>query len=277
MTIDQDKPEGDKVIVRLASTPQEVAEAQSLRYKVFYEEYHAIADAETARLKMDIDEYDAVTDHLIVLDEHLPRGQQIVGTYRLLRRDVAEKYGKFYTSGEFNIDPLLKTGTMLLELGRSCVLPPYRTRPVLQKLWEGIAQYVGDHDIGIMFGCGSFPGTDVEAIAHQLSFLYHYHLAAPELCPKALDHRYVEMNMIPIDQINAKTTFMSLPPLIKGYIRLGASIGNGAVIDHQWNSTDVCIVMPTHLITDKYLKHYQRKTNNSIKIDGSFAAVKETA
>lgn len=262
----------DKVSVRLTNSADEIEAAQRLRYKVFYEEYKAIADEKTAASHMDVDEYDAITDHLVVIDESLPPGPtQIVGTYRLLRRAVADKFGKFYTSGEYDIAPLLDSGAHLLELGRSCVLPPYRTRPVLQKLWQGIAHYVAEHKIGLMFGCASLHGTDVDALAPQLSYLYHYHLATPELRARALTSRYVEMNRMKKEDINAKAVFTSLPPLVKGYMRLGASVGDGAVIDHQFNTTDVCIVMPTHLVTEKYFKHYQRVTNNQIVLDGEFA------
>ncbi len=265
--------QADKITVRLARSPAEIEAAQRLRYKVFYEEYKAIADAEAKASQMDVDEYDAVTDHLVVLDSTLGEGtDQIVGTYRLLRREVADKFGKFYTSGEYDIKPLLTSGAVLLELGRSCVLAPYRTRPVLQKLWEGIAHYVAEHKIGLMFGCASLHGTDVEELKPQLAYLYHYHLASPDLRPRALDSRYVDMNVMKKEDINAKAVFVSLPPLIKGYMRLGASIGDGAVIDHQFNTTDVCIVMPTHLVTEKYFKHYQRVTNNSIHLDDGFAA-----
>lgn len=262
----------DRIIVRLARSPAEIVAAQRLRYKVFYEEYNAIADERTLATGMDVDDYDSVTDHLVVVDQgENGDEEQIVGTYRLLRRDIADKFGRFYTSGEYDISPLLNSGAVLLELGRSCVLPPYRTRPVLQKLWQGIAIYVAEHKIGLMFGCASLHGTNIEELAPQLSYLYHYHLAQPELRPRALKDRYVNANIIPKDRIDAKKVFASLPPLIKGYMRLGASIGDGAVIDHQFNTTDVCIVMPTHLITEKYFRHYQRVTNNSIVLDNDFA------
>lgn len=272
MTAIEEKEQAEKIIVRLAEGPAEIEAAQKLRYQVFYEEYKAVADERTAATRMDVDEYDTVTDHLVVLDDTLPPGPgQIVGTYRLLRREMAEKHGRFYTSGEYDIQPLLKSGAVLLELGRSCVLAPYRTRPVLQKLWQGIAHYVAEYNIGLMFGCASLHGTNVDELAPQLSYLYHYHLATPELCPRALASRYVDMNIIPKDQLDAKKVFISMPPLVKGYMRLGASVGDGAVIDHQFNTTDVCIVMPTHLVTEKYLKHYQRVTNNTIRIDENFA------
>jgi putative hemolysin len=159
----------------------------------------------------------------------------------------------------------------VLELGRSCVLPAYRTRPVLQKLWQGIAQYVTQHRIDLMFGCGSLYGTSPADIAAELSYLYHYHLADPSVRPVAQPHRYVDMNLIPKDEIDVKTTFMKLPPLIKGYLRIGATIGDGAVIDSQWNSIDVCIVMPTSLVTEKYMKHYQRGNNALAELEKDLA------
>jgi L-ornithine Nalpha-acyltransferase len=266
-------PSADKVTVRIAQSPQEIAAAQRLRYKVFYEEYNAVADEETLRTRMDVDEFDTIADHLIVVDLSLPEGiEQIVGTYRLLRRDVAEKFGKFYTSGEFDIQPMLNSYKNVLELGRSCVLPPYRTSPILQKLWQGIAQYISKYDIDLMFGCGSLYGTDTQALASQLSYLYHHHLAKPEVCPIARPERYVEMNILPKEQLDIKRVFMGLPPLIKGYLRIGCSIGNGAVIDHQWNSTDVCIVMPTKVLAEKYVKHYYRKDNTLEELEKDLAA-----
>lgn len=257
----------DNIQVRLATNSAEIEAAQALRYKVFYEEYGAKPNEEMKKAKRDMDQYDAIMDHLIVEDMGLPATDgpdRIVGTYRLLRREEAEKHGQFYTSDEYDITPLLENEKDLLELGRSCVLPPYRTRPVLQKLWQGIAHYVADHNIGLMFGCASLHGTDIDALAHQLSYLYHYHLAPDDLCPRALDERFVDMNIIPKDELDAKATFISFPPLIKGYLRLGAHIGNGAVIDHQFNTTDVCIVLPTALVKEKYVKHYERVTKKVI-------------
>lgn len=261
----------DKVIVRLALSKEEIEAAQRLRYKVFYEELKATPSAEMMKLRRDINDFDEVADILVVIDTSLPDdGDHIVGTYRFLRQEIAEKYGRFYTADEFDISPFLQSGAKLLELGRSCVLEPYRTRPVLQKMWAGIAEYVAEHNIGLMFGCASFPGTDPDAIADQLSYLYHYHLSSDDLCPRALPDVYVDMNRLPKEQFDARRVFASLPPLIKGYLRLGASIGDGAYVDTQWDSIDVCIVMPTHLVTDKYFKHYARKTSKEIIIDSDF-------
>ncbi len=247
-----------RIEVRLIKNDDEIKASQALRYKVFYEEYGAQPNEEMQREKRDIDEYDAITDHLVVLDNDLPEGTQIVGTYRLLRREVAEKHGKFYTSDEYDIQPLLDNEENLLELGRSCVLPPYRSRPILQKLWQGIASYVADHNINLMFGCASLHGTDLSLLSEQLAYLHHYHQTPVPLCPRAIEERYVDMNMHEKESLDVKSVFISMPPLIKGYLRLGASIGDGAVIDHQFNTTDVCIVMPTENVTKRYLKHYER-------------------
>ncbi len=255
----------DNVVVRLACSRQEIEAAQHLRYKVFYEEYGAIPTPEMRAARRDFDEYDDVADHLIVVDQaiHDP-GQRIVGTYRMLQQGAANRLGHFYTSSEYDISPLVRSGASLLELGRSCVLAEYRTRPVLQLLWQGITNYMLDHNTGLMFGCASLHGTDIAAMAMPLSYLYHYHLAPAGICPRALGPRYIDMNVVPKDQIDVKTAFAALPPLIKGYLRLGASIGDGAVIDEQFNTTDVCIVLPISQVTARYRKHYSRKVNRDI-------------
>lgn len=264
MAMSKSSYDPEKIQVRLTTTEAEIHASQSIRYKVFYEEYGAKPNDEMQREERDIDAYDGITDHLIVIDNDLPENEQIIGTYRLLRREAAEKYGQFYTSNEYNIQPLLNYKKDILELGRSCVLPDYRTRPILQKLWEGIAHYIADHNIELMFGCASFHGTDVDKVADQLSYLYHYHLAPPELCPKTKDEYFVNMNIVAKEDLDAKAVFASMPPLLKGYIRLGAYVGDGAYVDKQFNTTDVCIVMPTALLREKYVKHYERKTQKVI-------------
>jgi putative hemolysin len=254
----------EKVVVRLANSPQEIRAAQHLRYKVFYDEYRAIPSAEMVASKRDFDPYDEVADHLVVVDESIADpDQRIVGTYRLLRQEVAARFGRFYTSGEYDISPLMDTDGPLLELGRSCVLAAYRTRPVLQLLWQGITDYMMDHNIALMFGCASLHGTDIDSMAVPLSYLYHHHLTPAEYRPRALGSLYVDMNILPKDQLEPKTAFLTLPPLIKGYIRVGASIGDGAVIDRQFNTVDVCIVLPMSQVAERYRRHYSRKVNRS--------------
>ncbi len=253
----------ESIYVRLAENSQEVEEAQRLRYEVFYEEYGAHADEEMAASKLDIDEYDAYADHLIVIDASESK-EKIIGTYRMLRRPGADEVGQFYSANEYNLSPLLSSKSSLLELGRSCVLAPYRTRPVLQLLWQGIADYITEHDIDLMFGCASLHSTDIKSISRPLSYLHHYHLAPENIRPRATQGRYINMNIIPQEDINARRVFAELPPLIKGYLRAGSCIGDGAVIDEQFNTTDVFIIVQTHLLTDRYRKHYERKIQKTI-------------
>lgn len=244
--------------VRLAETPKELEAAQKLRYQVFYEEMKANATPLMAQLQKDIDPYDAYCDHLLVFDHSLRQNgvSPVVGTYRLLRQNVADKHDGFYASHEYDISKLQEYPGEILELGRSCVHPDYRSRPTLQLLWRAIAAYVNYHQVEILFGCASFPGVDPKALEYQLSFLYHHHLAPPAVRTEALPHRYVSMQNIDYHQIDPRRMFLTLPPLIKGYIRVGAYIGDGAVVDNDFNTTDVCIIVKTELIADKYMRYY---------------------
>lgn len=248
------------ITVRLAQTLEEIEEAQRLRYKVFYKEQGAKPCLEVKNQEKDFDSFDGHTDHLVVLNED----KVIVGTYRLLRQKTAEKIGRFYSDDEYNLTNLIKSGQSLLELGRSCVLAEYRTQPVLNTLWQGIADYITDHKIDILFGCASFQGTDVKAIAKQLSYLHHFHATDKSISPVAIESRYVNMNIVEKSTIDERRTFVSLPPLIKGYLRLGATIGEGAVIDEQFNTIDVCIVVQTSLMTERYRRHYERKIKKTM-------------
>jgi putative hemolysin len=129
----------------------------------------------------------------------------------------------------------------------------------MQLLWRGIAAYVFRHKIDLMFGCASLPGTDLDTLAPQMSYLWHHHLAPERLRPRAVPGRYIAMDRMPSEAVDTRRALNELPPLIKGYLRLGGFIGDGAVLDHQFNTTDVCIVVKTDLITDKYTRHYERK------------------
>jgi putative hemolysin len=245
--------------LRLAESAAEIDAAQALRYRVFYEEMGARADAATRAARRDTDDFDVVADHLLVLDHDKGEGAEaVVGTYRLIRRPAARRLGRFYSESEYDVAPLLALPEEVMELGRSCVAEAYRTRGTLQLLWRGIAAYVFRHRISLMFGCASLPGTDLDALAPQLSYLHLNHLAPPALRPRALPHRFVAMDRLEAGRVDMKAAMVSLPPLIKGYLRLGGFVGEGAVIDEQFNTTDVCIVVKTDLVTDKYYRHYER-------------------
>jgi putative hemolysin len=250
--------------VRLAETVADIEAAQALRYRIFYERMGARPAPEMALCRRDFDAFDDICDHLLVLDSSRGDGAEaVVGTYRLIRRDAAQRHGTFYSAAEYDIAPLLAYPGEILELGRSCVEPSYRPRPVLQLLWSGIAAYVFHYQIALLFGCASLPGTDPDALAAPLSYLYHHHLAPPALRARALTERYVDMRRLDAGSIDPVRTPGTLPPLIKGYLRVGGFVGDGAVIDEQFNTTDVCIVLKTDLVTEKYLRHYERQAKDS--------------
>lgn len=246
--------------VRLAAGAAELDAVQALRYRVFYGEMGAHPDATTAASRRDRDDFDAVADHLVVVDHDRGEGaESVVGTYRLIRRPAAGKLGRWYSAGEYDISRLIAFDGEVLELGRSCVDAAYRTRGSLQLLWGGIAAYVFKHRIALMFGCASLPGTDLDALADQLTYLAANHMAPEAIRPVALPDRYVPMLRKDPASVDARATLVALPPLVKGYLRLGGFVGDGAVLDPQFNTTDVAVVVKTDLVTDKYSRHYERK------------------
>ncbi|MEQ9196169.1 MAG: GNAT family N-acyltransferase [Parvibaculum sp.] len=255
--------------VRLACSAKEIDAAQAVRYRVFYEEMSATPDAETRARKRDFDRFDEICDHLLVVDHSLaPDGDEgevppeaVVGCYRLLRQEVAERNGGFYTASEYDIAPLLARHADLnfLELGRSCVLKPYRTKPTVELLWHGIMHYVTEHDLDVMFGCASFEGTEPDQLAAPLSYLHHHHAAPEDWKVRALPELYVEMNRMAEDALDPREALRALPPMIKGYLRAGCYIGEGAVIDRQFGTTDVLILFPVAQISDRYLSKFGAK------------------
>ena len=265
--------------VRLAQSRLDVRRAQKLRFRVFYKEMSAISDAATIMQRRDMDHYDPICDHLLVVDKGRnnkkltnlkrrpwPMRDKVVGTYRLLRQEVADLYSGFYTQGEYDINKLIERKSPdynFVELGRSCVLKPFRTRRTVELLWQGIWNYIHEHNCDVLIGCASFPGTDPKQHAEALSFLYHNALAPEDWRVRAHDHLFVDMNMKPASEIDTKNALRALPPLIKGYLRIGAYIGDGAVIDHQFGTTDVLIVMPMEVMDNRYFTHFGKKDSVS--------------
>ncbi len=253
--------------VRLATTTQEIRRAQKLRFKVFYEEMSAVPTGAALLSRRDADDYDYLCDHLLVLDHDAKtlrkKKPKVVGTYRLLRQDLAEKHEGFYTRGEYDIAPLLKAhaGSRFLELGRSCVLEPYRNKRTVELLWHGIWTYVLHYKIDVMLGCASLEGTNPQDLALPLSFLHHYAAAPEPWQASALPERFSRMDLLPKDAVDPKAALHALPPLIKGYLRLGATFGTGAVIDRQFGTTDVLVILPVSAINPRYIDHFGPTAN----------------
>ncbi len=251
--------------VRLARTTKDIRRCQRLRFKVFYDEMGAKADARGFLSRRDIDPYDRICDHIMVIDRKgkVNRfgqvGPKVIGTYRLLRSDVAEAARvDFYTSGEYDLTRFLagNRGLKLLELGRSCVLEPYRNKRTVELLWHGVWSYILHHRIDVMFGCASFEGVEPEKLALPLAFLEHHAAGNRNARVKALPGLHVRMDRVPREAVDLKAAMKALPPLIKGYLRLGATFGDGAVIDHQFGTTDVFVTLRVADIDPRYIEHY---------------------
>lgn len=246
--------------VRLAATKSEIEAAQSLRYRVFVEEMGARLPEEAMLQKRDFDSFDRYCDHLLVLDTALTGDmeEQIVGTYRLLRHEVAARHNGFYSQSEFDVADLVgrNAGKRFLELGRSCVLRAYRTRRTLEALWQGNWAYALTHGIDVMFGCASFPGDKPHAHALALSFLNNAAAADAGWKVRAIAGRGLSIDMMPVEAINPRAALAAMPPLIKGYLRVGALVSEEAVVDPAFGTTDVLVILPVSQINGRYINHY---------------------
>ncbi|MGB0747813.1 MAG: GNAT family N-acetyltransferase [Magnetospiraceae bacterium] len=247
----------NRLELRLARREEEILASQRLRYEIFFGEYGAKASPDIAAAKLDMDSFDTYCDHLLVIDKsRADETVPVVGSYRMLRRSVADEHDGFYSATEFDLANLKNYPGEIVEMGRSCVHADYRNAAVMQLLWRGIAEYLQHYNIGLMFGCASFPGIDPANVAQALSYLNH-HLAAPESWrPQALPDRFVPMDRVAPDQIETKTALREMPPLVKGYLRLGAKVGHGAVIDPDFNTVDVCILVESETVDHRYQRHY---------------------
>jgi putative hemolysin len=253
------KIEIDNFVIKIAEKNSELKKAQALRYSVFYKEKKAIPTISKKILRLDYDKIDKFADHLIVIDKNR-RGikNKIVGTYRLLRGDITAHCGGFYTSSEFDLSKILKfyKNNQILELGRSCVHKDYRNGKIMNLLWKAIAEYVKLYDIKILLGCASFHGTDVMKYTNELSYLRKNFSLPDELSVKSLDPKiyptYIKINSN-TDDIR---TFVKLPPLIKGYLRIGGKVSHDFFIDYKFNTIDLCVIVTTDNIDEKYKKKY---------------------
>ncbi len=245
-------------LLRLAETDEDIRAAQHLRYQVFVQEMGGDGPMVDHDAQLERDKFDPFFDHLMLLDK--ARGEtvseQIVGVYRLLRDDQMPQVGQFYTEDEYDLSVLKESGRKLLELGRSCLAADYRGGTAMYVLWNGLADYVRTHDIDILFGTASFHGTDLDSLAPSLSLLHHRHLAPEELRVRVLPQHFTAMNRIAYDDLDRRAAMLSVPALIKGYLRLGGFVGEGAYVDKVFNTTDVCLVMDTERLSATQKKIY---------------------
>ncbi len=244
---------GPEFTVKLAETEAELHAAQALRYDVFVRELGgggALVDHDRG---LERDRFDPFVDHLLVT--HMPTGT-LAGVYRLLREDQARRAGQFYSEGEYDLGVLKSHGGSLLELGRSCLHPDFRGGMAMFHLWNGLARYVRDHKIDILFGVASFHGTDAPSLAQPLSVLHHAHLAPPQLRVRALPAHFQKMDLVPPEQLDRRQAMIDMPALIKAYLRLGGVVGDGAFLDHRFNTTDVCLILEIARMNDRQRRIY---------------------
>ncbi len=254
-------PDSSQFQVRLAVCDADLLAAQRLRYRVFVEELGGDGPLVDHAGRFERDEFDAVNDHLILVytSRDAAALDHVVGVYRLLRSDRAATFGRFYCDSEYDLAPLRGTGRRLLELGRSCVDAEHRGGAAMFLLWNALADYVLEHGIEVLFGVASFHGTDAGALALPLSWLRHHHLAPEALRVRALPSHYQRMDLIPAAALDRRAAMVAMPALIKAYLRLGGFVGDGAFIDHAFNTTDVCLLMDTAAMSDRHKGFYTRK------------------
>ena len=239
--------------VKLAQTEAELQAAQQLRYDVFVRELGGRGEMVDHVSGLERDRFDLYFDHMLAFDDSTG---EIVGVYRMLPGERAAEVGQFYSEDEYDLSVIKQSGRKILELGRSCLHPDYRGGTAMYYLWNGLATYVTEREIEVLFGVASFHGTDVAALAQPLSMLHHNHLAPPELRVRAQPGVFQSMNLLAPDDLNRRTAMLQVPALIKAYLRLGGFVGEGAFIDHNFNTTDVCLILDTARMNERQRRIY---------------------
>lgn len=246
--------------LRLARDARDLQAAQRLRYRVFVEELGADGPLVDHAARLERDEFDDIFDHLLLVDNRRDPAtlEDVVGAYRLLPSDRLAAGGRFYSEGEYDLTPLRDSGRKLLELGRSCIHPDHRGGTGMFHLWNALADYVLERGIEVLFGVASFHGTDVAPLTPALAYLHHHHLAPPFLRVRAREEGFQRMDLLPPEALDRKAAMAATPALIKAYLRLGGFVGEGAFVDHAFNTTDVCLVMDTARMSERHRGYYTR-------------------
>ncbi|WP_123791639.1 GNAT family N-acetyltransferase [Pacificibacter maritimus] len=250
-----------KFELRFAVSAQDLRAAQRLRYRVFVQELGSDGPMVDHEAELEADAFDPSYDHLMLIDKARSDDplEQCVGVYRLLTGDKADQLGGFYTEAEYDLTRLKASGKRLLELGRSCVAPEYRGGTALYHMWAGLAKYVFEGGFDVLFGVASFHGTDLKQLSAPLSLLHHRHLAPENLRVRAVDDQFQRMDLITEDQIDRRAAMLEVPALIKAYLRLGGTVGEGAFIDHAFNTIDVCLILDIAQVSPRQKEMYTRE------------------
>ena len=264
--------------VRLTRNKDERRQVRQLRYDVFVEEEGASATEEQRALREEYDAYDRYAEYLGVF-----HNGKIVGTYRIIDRNAAEKMGGFYTENEFNISKIKNVGGNIAEMSRACVAREYRENAlVMRLLWAGLGEHVMRRKIAVLFGVASWVGTKPVESAQAISYLYYNHLSPLGLRATVLSENFADgvnpklarMNILPREFIDEDDARRQMTPLIKGYLRLGATFGKGVFIDKPFNTYDVFVMVQTKKIDAAYQKHFLGRENALEHLDVRDGALK---
>ena len=253
-----------RFFAKIAETAEEFHSALRLRYEVFVKELGSAGPLVDHENAFEQDEFDPYFDHLILYDlaNSANSTSGIVGVYRLLPYDKALELGRFYSEDEYDLGPLKASGRKLLELGRSCLHQDYRGGSAMYHLWQALSEYVLQRDIEILFGVASFHGTDVSQLAEPLTLLHHNYLAPVDLRVQAKDPNSHRMDLVDPAGLNRRKAMIAVPSLIKAYLRLGGVVGEGAYIDHAFNTTDVCLILDTKKLNTRQKRIYVKQESS---------------
>jgi putative hemolysin len=252
--------------VRLAENEADVAAAQRLRYRVFVEEMGAQTTEADRAARRESDRFDPYFDHLLLIDNAFPGDDpldSVVGAYRLMTGSMAKRGIGFYGATEYDLSKLVAYPRETLELGRSCVSAEHRGGAGMHLLWTGLGQYVAERGVEILFGVASFHGADPVPLAQPLAYLHHNHLAPEDLRVRTLPEFYQPMDLMPAEAVNKAEAMRMIPALIKAYLRLGGFVGDGAFVDHAFNTVDVCLLMDTSRMVERYRAFYSRENRGA--------------
>ena len=232
----------DKFQIRMLTAKDDLDEVYRLRHRVFVREMGARA-VNVGAANQEADAFDAFSRHLTLWDRSRDVGDQLVGTYRIMDRQAANRAGGFYCEAEYDLSKVLGASDAVLELGRSCIHADYRGSAAILHLWDALKNLIAHEQIDYLFGVASFPGTDCSSIADALSLLHHEFRAAQNIRP--ISRAPVKMDLKSPQELDRKLAILQMPTLIKAYLRNKALVGEGAYIDHQFNTIDICMVMRT--------------------------------
>lgn len=255
--------------VKLATTKDEILACERLRYKVFILEDGVVPSAKQKEEEREYDDADKNADFIMIKDTSLPEGYNAVGFTRVFMRKHAKLNGGFLTANQYDLTNIENYDGEILEVGRTCVDKEYRSSMTMKKIWQGLSRYVIDNDIKVFFGVASFIGIDPKEFAETLSYFYHYHQAPKELyCPAIEKFETVsdtgtiqkgyaaKMDYIPKEELNVRELFKKIPPVIKGYVRVGMLTSDKASVDEGFNSTDILIIVKIDDANRAYFDHF---------------------